>query len=50
MMFQFDSSAILNITRHYGREARKMLMDNLTPPHARYEIGNALRKETILLK
>lgn len=50
MTLLFDASALLNIIRLYGDGAYKMLKGNLTLSLTKYEIGNVLWKETILLK
>jgi predicted nucleic acid-binding protein len=50
MTLLFDSSALLNVIRLYKRDAFDILKGNLTLSLARYEIGNALWKEAILLK
>ncbi|MEM2168193.1 MAG: type II toxin-antitoxin system VapC family toxin [Candidatus Bathyarchaeia archaeon] len=50
MRLLFDASALLNTMRLYRHEAYKMLKGNLTLSLTRYEIGNVLWKETLLLK
>ncbi|MEM3590785.1 MAG: type II toxin-antitoxin system VapC family toxin [Candidatus Bathyarchaeia archaeon] len=50
MRLLFDASALLNTMRLYRHEAYKMLKGNLTLSLTKYEIGNVLWKETLLLK
>lgn len=50
MNLLFDASALLNIIRLYEHDAYEILKGNLTLSLTKYEIGNAVRKETILLK
>ncbi|MGP3667899.1 MAG: type II toxin-antitoxin system VapC family toxin [Candidatus Bathyarchaeota archaeon] len=50
MTLLFDASALLNTIRLYGNEAYKLLKGSLTLSLTRYEVGNALWKETVLLK
>jgi len=50
MRLLFDASALLNTMRLYRHEAYKILKSNLILSLTRYEIGNALWKETLLLK
>jgi predicted nucleic acid-binding protein len=49
MRLLFDSSALLNIIRVRKQDAYGLLKGNLTLSLAKYEIGNALWKEALLL-
>jgi len=50
MRFVFDSSALLNIIRVLGANALGYLRGNYVLTLTLYEVGNALWKETTLLK
>jgi predicted nucleic acid-binding protein len=50
MKLLFDASALLNIIRRCKEDAHNILKGNLTLSLARYEVGNALWKEVLLLK
>ncbi|MBS7648078.1 MAG: type II toxin-antitoxin system VapC family toxin [Candidatus Bathyarchaeia archaeon] len=50
MKLLFDASALLNIIRLHEHDAYEILQGNLTLSLTKYEVGNALWKETMLLK
>jgi predicted nucleic acid-binding protein len=50
MKLLFDASALLNTIRRCKEDAYSILRGNLTLSLARYEVGNALWKEALLLK
>ena len=50
MKYLFDASALLNLVRRLGEESLKILEENYILTLTIYEIGNALWRETKLLK
>ncbi len=50
MRLLFDASALLNIIRLRKQDAYRLLKGNLTLSLTKYEVGNALWKEALLLK
>jgi len=50
MKYLFDASALLNLVRRLGEKALKILEGNYILTLTIYEIGNALWRETSLLK
>jgi len=50
MKYLFDASALLNLVRRLGEESLKILEENYILTLTIYEVGNALWRETKLLK
>ena len=50
MKYLFDASALLNLVRRLGEEALKILEENYILTLTIYEVGNALWRETRLLR
>jgi len=50
MKYLFDASALLNLVRRLGEESLKILEENYILTLTIYEIGNALWRETRLLR
>ena len=50
MKYLFDASALLNLVRRLGEKSLKILKENYILTLTIYEVGNALWKETKLLK
>ena len=50
MKYLFDASALLNIVRRLGERSLKILKENYILTLTIYEVGNALWRETRLLK
>ena len=50
MKLLFDASALLNIIRLRKQDAYRLLKGNFTLSLTKYEVGNALWKEALLLK
>ena len=50
MKYLFDTSALLNLVRRLGEESLKILEENYILTLTIYEVGNALWRETKLLK
>ena len=50
MKYLFDASALLNLVRRLGEESLKILEENYILTLTIYEVGNALWRETRLLK
>ncbi|RLG90813.1 MAG: hypothetical protein DRO36_05420 [Candidatus Hecatellales archaeon] len=50
MRLLFDASALLNVIRLHKQDAYRLLKGNLTLSLTKYEVGNALWKEALLLK
>ena len=50
MKYLFDASALLNLVRRLGEESLKILEENYILTLTIYEVGNALWRETRLLR
>ena len=50
MKYLFDASALLNLVRRMGEKSLKILKENYILTLTIYEVGNALWRETKLLK
>ncbi|ADN50723.1 type II toxin-antitoxin system VapC family toxin [Vulcanisaeta distributa] len=50
MSYLFDASSIMNITKYLRRDAVKVLRNNYVLDLTIYEVGNAIWRETALLK
>lgn len=50
MKYLFDASALLNIVRRLGEKSLKILKENYILTLTIYEVGNALWRETKLMK
>lgn len=50
MSLLFDASALLNIIKLHGDDVYRILKSNLTLSLTKYEIGNVLWKEALLLR
>ena len=50
MSYLFDTSSIINIIKHLGKNAINFLRNNYVLDLTIYEIGNVIWKETVLLR